>query len=94
MDKPNLEWVVDELIDAYVDWREACDRVNEAYRSWALATGQDDRAGFGMYVAALDAEERAAAAYAALVRRAYGRLWGVRRRSEALGGRSRGVGRT
>lgn len=94
MDMPSREQLIDRLIEAYVDWRDACDRVNDEYRAWALATGRDDRAGFGMYVAALDAEERAAEAYAALVRRAYIRLWGGGHRCEALGGGARGVGRT
>ena len=84
VDNPSLEGLVDGLIDAYVAWRDACDRVNEAYRSWVLGTVQDDRVAFGVYVAALDAEERAAEAYAACVRRVYSRLWGEKRPPEAL----------
>jgi hypothetical protein len=29
------ERLVDELVEAYVDWLEACARVNGTYRSWA-----------------------------------------------------------
>ena len=29
----------DTMISAYVDWREACRLVHDAYRSWATATG-------------------------------------------------------
>jgi hypothetical protein len=29
------ESLVDELVDAYADWRETCARVSDAYRSWA-----------------------------------------------------------
>ena len=31
--------LVDSMISAYVDWREACRLVHDAYRSWASATG-------------------------------------------------------
>lgn len=76
MDKLSLDRLIDGLIDAYVDWRVACDRVNGAYRSWAPAMGPGDRAAFELYMTALDAEEHAAEQYAALVRRTYNRLWG------------------
>jgi hypothetical protein len=29
------ERLVDALVEAYVDWRETCACVNDAYRSWA-----------------------------------------------------------
>jgi hypothetical protein len=61
--------LVDKMIDAYVDWREACRAVNDAYRSWASATGVGAIIEFTRYTAALDTEERAADTYARLVRR-------------------------
>jgi hypothetical protein len=61
--------LVDSMISAYVDWREACRLVDDAYRSWTSATGPRARVAFCRYTAALDAEERAAEAYANLVRR-------------------------
>ena len=61
--------LVDTRIGAYVDWREACRLVHDAYRSWASATGPRARAAFGRYTAALDAEERAAEVNASLVGR-------------------------
>ena len=66
--------LVDRMISAYVDWREACRLVQDAYRSWssatgASATGSSARVAFWRYTAALDAEEWAAEAYASLVRR-------------------------
>jgi hypothetical protein len=61
--------LVDRMIGAYVDWREACRLVHDAYRSWACATGPRARVAFGRYTAALDAEEWAADVYASLVRR-------------------------
>jgi hypothetical protein len=64
------ERLVDQLVEAYVGWREACARVDDAYRFWATDSGPSGRVAFGLYVAALDAEERSAEVYAGLVRRA------------------------
>jgi hypothetical protein len=61
--------LVDTMIGAYVDWREACRVVHDAYRSWASATGPRARAAFWHYTAALEAEEWTAEVYAGLVRR-------------------------
>ena len=60
--------LVDTMIGAYVDWRDACRLVHEAYRSWASSTGAGARVTFWRYRAALDAEEWAAEVYASLVR--------------------------
>jgi hypothetical protein len=60
--------LVDTMIGAYVDWREACRLVHEAYQSWASSTGAGARVTFWRYRAALDAEEWAAEVYASLVR--------------------------
>jgi hypothetical protein len=67
--------LVDELIDAYVAWREACVRVDDASRSCPSETGARARVALGLYLAALDAEERAAEVYAGLVRRANELSW-------------------
>ncbi len=64
------ERLVDELIEAYVDWRETCARVSDAYLSWTSESGSCGRFAFGLYMAALDEEEQAAEVYARLVRRA------------------------
>jgi hypothetical protein len=61
--------LVDAVIGAYVDWREACRLVHDAYRSWTSATGPGTGAAFWRYTAALDTEEWAAGVYASLVRR-------------------------
>jgi hypothetical protein len=60
--------VVDRMVSAY-DWREACHVVDDAYRSWTSATRPHASVAFERYNAALDAEQRAADTYAALVRR-------------------------
>jgi hypothetical protein len=55
--------IVDELMDDYVSWREACAAVATAYENWKYAERQDKKLAFGVYVAALDREEQAAATY-------------------------------
>ena len=47
-------------MDAYIDWREECLRVNEAYAWWASTTAPHAAMALGAYSAALDPEERAA----------------------------------
>src|SRR5438132_5220106 len=61
--------LVDEVMDAYVDWREECIAVSDAYDSWVAADATDAALAFGIYTAALDREERASDAYAGLIRR-------------------------
>jgi hypothetical protein len=80
------ERLVDELVEAYVDWRETCARVSDAYGSWAAEPGRCGRVAFGSYVAALDAEEKAANVYAELVSRADKLSWSEHSRAEPLGG--------
>jgi hypothetical protein len=61
--------LVDKMIGAYVDWREASRLVDDAYRSWASATEPRTRVAFRRYTSALDAEEWAAEVYASVVLR-------------------------
>jgi hypothetical protein len=65
--------MVDETMDAYVDWREECTHVGEAYRRWLSAVRADAALAFRAYLAALDREERASQVYADLISR-LGRL--------------------
>ena len=60
----------DALIDLYVEWREECLAVQLAYERWHKASKDDRTAAFAAYSAALDCEERAGDAYAALIRQA------------------------
>jgi hypothetical protein len=55
---------VDEAIDAYVDWREECLSVSEAYERWAHAPVGEAAFAFVAYRAALDREEQASQTYA------------------------------
>jgi hypothetical protein len=54
---------VDELIDDYVSWREACAAVAVSYETWRCSDRPDEKLAFSAYVAALDREEQAASAY-------------------------------
>jgi hypothetical protein len=56
--------MVDEAIDAYVDWREECTRVSDAYDYWLGAVRADTALSFWAYMAALDREQRASEIYA------------------------------
>jgi hypothetical protein len=91
MDTLRRERLVDELVEAYVDWRETCARVDDAYRSWANEPARGDRVAFALYIAALDAEEQAAKVYAELVRRADKLPWSKDPPAEPLGGPRSGV---
>jgi hypothetical protein len=59
--------LVDEAMDAYVDWREECAGVWDAYERWAHAPRVDAAGAFSAYRAALDREECASHAYADLL---------------------------
>ena len=61
--------LADEAIEAYVDWREQCADVWDAYERWARAPKIDAAGAFSAYRAALDREERASHAYADLLAR-------------------------
>jgi hypothetical protein len=54
---------VDDMMDAYVSWRDACGAVAVSYEKWMGSDRTDDKLAFSVYVAALDREEQAAAAY-------------------------------
>jgi hypothetical protein len=63
--------MIDEAMDAYVEWREECIRVWDAYQRWLGAARGDAELAFPAYVAALDREERASEVYAGLIMRLY-----------------------
>jgi hypothetical protein len=60
---------VDELMDDYVSWHEACAEVAVAYENWRHAEREDREIAFGGYVAALDREEQAARIYQGAIAR-------------------------
>jgi hypothetical protein len=54
---------LDDMVDDYVSWREACAMVSAAYLHWNRAGREDQTLAFSEYVTALNCEEEAAAAY-------------------------------
>jgi hypothetical protein len=63
------EQLVDEAVDAYVEWREESGTVRVAYSRWASAAAEDAERAHAAYQAALDREEVAAQVYASLIER-------------------------
>ena len=61
--------LVDEAVLAYVEWREECGAVRDAYGRWANAPAREGARVEVAYRAALDREEAAADAYAKLIAR-------------------------
>ena len=54
---------VDALIETYVEWWEECAVLERAYERWTDSERADGRLAYAAYRAALDREEKAAAAY-------------------------------
>lgn len=63
------ECVVEDVVDAYVDWREQSRSVWRAYRRWSRGRPDDVAVRFAAYLAELDQEQRACEVYAATVAR-------------------------
>jgi hypothetical protein len=56
--------LIDELMDRYIDWREQCIAVENAYEGWSTGPADDRPLAFEAYRAALDLEEHASFVYA------------------------------
>lgn len=56
--------LMDDLQDAYVDWRESAQAVTDAYDRWSLASGRERATLLAAYTATLDQEQTTATAYA------------------------------
>jgi hypothetical protein len=59
--------LVDQAMDAYVDWRELCRAVQDAYERWTRAPRSRAGIAFREYQHALVCEERSSLQYAVLV---------------------------
>ena len=68
------DYALEDVMDAYVDWREQSQGVWDAYQRWVHADPQDERLRFAAYLAELDQEQRASAVYAATIDRTLARL--------------------
>jgi hypothetical protein len=55
---------IDELLEGYVSWREACQAVWLAYERWAGSDRGQRGLAYAAYLEALDGEERTARTYA------------------------------
>ena len=61
--------LIDEAIDRYVEWREECAAVYDAYANWTNAPMEETDLPFAAYSAALDREQSAATVYGRAVER-------------------------
>jgi hypothetical protein len=60
--------LIDELLDAYLDWRQQSADVESAYRRWNSAPKTDSALAYAAYKGALDREQRASECYAEMIR--------------------------
>jgi hypothetical protein len=56
--------LIDDLMQTYVDWREECIAVQDAYERWSNGPDEEQDPAFAAYRAALDREEQASFVYA------------------------------
>ena len=92
MNEMSHKRLVDSLMEAYVNWREACLRVSDAYGYWSSETGPGARSACERYTAALEQEERAAEVYAGVVERTRQLVSSRHDALEPIGRAMRGVG--
>jgi hypothetical protein len=64
MTSPTRRALIDDLMDAYVDWREECIGLREAYDRWSSGSADERSLAFAAYGAALDREQLASFVYA------------------------------
>jgi hypothetical protein len=82
MSQGTYDSLIDDLSDAYMEWRAESAAVEAAYGRWSIADSADAANAFAVYLAALDREELAAGEYALLYER--GRApWSRERRHRA-----------
>ena len=55
--------LIDEAVERYVEWREECATVYDAYANWTSAPTEESDLPFAAYSAALDREQSAATVY-------------------------------
>jgi hypothetical protein len=69
MSPPIHPKLIDDVMDAYIEWRHQSADVDRAYRRWAASPAHDTALAFAAYLAALDREEIASRSYALLITR-------------------------
>jgi hypothetical protein len=55
--------LIDHLMDAYIDWREECITLGDAYERWLTVAVAERSLAFAAYRAALDREQQASSVY-------------------------------
>jgi hypothetical protein len=58
------DWLIDDYVESYIEWREECESARRAYELWRQSVPSDRSLAFAAYGEALDREERAAQALA------------------------------
>jgi hypothetical protein len=71
---PGQSALVDQAMERYVEWREECAAVNDAYANWTHAPMEEADLPFVAYSAALDREQSAATVYGRALKRLEGSL--------------------
>jgi hypothetical protein len=61
--------LIDEAMERYVEWREECAAVYDAYANWTNAPTEETDLPFAAYSAALDREQSAATVYGRALKR-------------------------
>lgn len=56
--------LIDDPVEMYVEWREECLALREAWERWSTGPAAEREPAFAAYRAALDREEQASAVYA------------------------------
>jgi hypothetical protein len=69
MSHPIHPKLIDDVMDAYIEWRHQSADVEAAYGRWTTAPSDDTALAFAAYLAALDREEIASRSYALLLAR-------------------------
>jgi hypothetical protein len=85
--------LIDDVMDAYVIWRQDSAAVEFAYRRWSVVSSTDPASAFDAYAEALDREELASISYAQIIRRTVHLLARDRRRRSAAARRRLGAQR-
>jgi hypothetical protein len=76
--------LIDDLMETYLEWREECVGLADAYERWLSVPLAERSLPFAAYRAALDREEQASAVYADRVDRIERQLLAPRPRRPAL----------
>jgi hypothetical protein len=69
MTPPIRPELINDMVDAYVDWREEAVALRDAYERWSSGSDPERGLAFAAYRAALDREQQASFVYADRSRR-------------------------